>query len=442
MNKIWLIIQREILNRIQKKSFLITTILVPLIFPAIIGVLIYIMVKEIESARPDTVLVVDESGRCSLDSTRRFRFVPLNTPLNEAKKVFQQSENFALLYIPDFDLDSPEGFALYTRENPSIEKIESLRNILKDRIHDLKLEAYHIDREVLKKLKVDVNIKQFNITETGEEQSSNSGILYAAGFILGILIYMFVMIYGVQIMQGVIDEKSSRIVEVIVSSVKPFQLMLGKIIGIASVGLLQFLIWIVLISVLSSAVFAYFGMNMPQQELMEQMSVQMGNEEVQQAMQKQNPQMFKLMQQVNQIPFGKITLVFLFYFLGGYLLYGALFAAVGSAVDSIQDSQQFQFPITLPLLIGYIGLFMFILRDPHGPVSFWLSVIPFTSPVAMVGRIAFGVPSWQLALSMALLVGGFILTTWVAGRIYRVGILMTGTKVNYKVLARWFMMKG
>ncbi len=442
MNKIWLIIQREILNRIQKKSFLITTILVPLIFPAIIGVLVYIMVKEIESAGPDTVLVVDESGQCNLDSTRRFRFVQLNVPLNEAKKVFQQSENFALLYIPAFDLENPEGFSLYTRENPSIEKIESLRNILKDRIHDLKLEAYHIDREVLKKLKVDVNIKQFNITETGEEQSSNSGILYAAGFILGILIYMFVMIYGVQIMQGVIDEKSSRIVEVIVSSVKPFQLMLGKIIGIASVGLLQFLIWIVLISVLSSAVFAYFGMNMPQQELMEQMSVQMGNEEVQQAMQNQNSQMFKLMQQVNQIPFGKITLVFLFYFLGGYLLYGALFAAVGSAVDSIQDSQQFQFPITLPLLIGYIGLFMFILRDPHGPVSFWLSVIPFTSPVAMVGRIAFGVPSWQLALSMALLVGGFILTTWVAGRIYRVGILMTGTKVNYKVLARWFMMKG
>lgn len=442
MNKIWLIIQREILNRIQKKSFLITTILVPLIFPAIIGVLVYIMVKEIESARPDTVLVVDESGQCNLDSTRRFRFVQLNVPLNEAKKVFQQSENFALLYIPAFDLEKPEGFSLYTRENPSIEKIESLRNILKDRIHDLKLEAYHIDREVLKKLKVDVNIKQFNITETGEEQSSNSGILYAAGFILGILIYMFVMIYGVQIMQGVIDEKSSRIVEVIVSSVKPFQLMLGKIIGIASVGLLQFLIWIVLISVLSSAVFAYFGMNMPQQELMEQMSVQMGNEEVQQAMQNQNSQMFKLMQQVNQIPFGKITLVFLFYFLGGYLLYGALFAAVGSAVDSIQDSQQFQFPITLPLLIGYIGLFMFILRDPHGPVSFWLSVIPFTSPVAMVGRIAFGVPNWQLALSMALLVGGFILTTWVAGRIYRVGILMTGTKVNYKVLARWFMMKG
>lgn len=442
MNKIWLIIQREVLNRVQKKSFLLTTVLVPLIFPAIIGVLIFIMVKEMESAKPDTVLVVDESGKVTLDSTRRFLFVPLNVPLEEAKKVYQQSENFALLYIPDFNLDKPEGFALYTRENPSIEKIESLRSILKDRIHDLKLEAYNIDKEVLKKLRDDISLSQYNLTETGEEKSSNSGILYAAGFLLGILIYMFVLIYGIQIMQGVIDEKSSRIVEVIVSSVKPFQLMMGKIIGIASVGLLQFLIWIVLISVLSSAVFAYFGMNMPQQELMEQVTVQIGNDEAQQAMQVQNPEMMKLFQQVNQLPFGKLTLVFLFYFLGGYLLYGALFAAVGSAVDSIQDSQQFQFPITLPLLIGYLGLFLFILRDPHGPVSFWLSIIPFTSPVAMVGRFAFGVPDWQLALSMVLLVGGFILTTWIAGRIYRIGILMTGTKVNYKVLARWFMMKG
>jgi ABC-2 type transport system permease protein len=218
--------------------------------------------------------------------------------------------------------------------------------------------------------------------------------------------------------------------------------MLGKIIGIATVGLLQFLIWIVLISVLSSAVVAWFGMKLPQQEVIEQMSVQMGDETVQQAVQTNNPQVFKIFQQLNQLPYGKITVVFIFYFLGGYLLYGALFAAVGSAVDSIQESQQFQFPITLPLLIGYIGLFMFILRDPHGPVSFWLSIIPFTSPVAMVGRIAFGVPDWQLALSMVLLVVGFVFTTWVAGRIYRIGILMTGTKVNYRVLARWFMMKG
>jgi ABC-2 type transport system permease protein len=256
------------------------------------------------------------------------------------------------------------------------------------------------------------------------------------------MIYIFVLVYGIQIMQGVIDEKTSKIVEVIVSSVKPFQLMLGKIVGIAAVGVVQFAIWIFLISFLSTSVLGYFGLKMPQKQAMEQVQKKFeNNEEVKEAMQVQNNQVTEILAHVSEIPFTKIAFVFVFYFLGGYLLYGALFAAVGSAVESIQESQQFQFPITLPLLVGYFGLFMFVLRDPHGTVSFWLSIIPFTSPVAMVGRIAYDVPLWELALSMVLLIGGFIFTTWVAGRIYRVGILMTGTKVNYKVLAKWFMMR-
>lgn len=219
--------------------------------------------------------------------------------------------------------------------------------------------------------------------------------------------------------------------------------MLGKILGIASVGLLQFTIWIVLISVLSSVTMGYFGAKMPQQQAMEQVSKQMASDpEMKEAMNQQNGKVTEFLTNASEIPFTKIALVFVFYFLGGYLLYGALFAAVGSAVDSQQEAQQFQFPVTIPLLIGYMGLFMFILRDPHGPISFWLSIIPFTSPVAMVGRIGYGVPDWQLALSIVLLIGGFLLTTWIAGRIYRVGILMTGTKVSYKVLAKWFMQKG
>jgi ABC-2 type transport system permease protein len=228
-------------------------------------------------------------------------------------------------------------------------------------------------------------------------------------------------------------------VEIIVSSVKPFQLMLGKILGIAAVGVLQFLIWIVLSVFLSTAVLGYFGLKTPQKQMMEQVSKKMKDENAKSI--DQNVQIKEVFDQLNEIPVTKIALVFLFYFLGGYLLYGALFAAVGSAVESMQESQQFQFPITVPLLIGYFGLFMFILRDPHGPVSFWLSIIPFTSPVAMVGRIAFDVPTWQLLLSMGLLIAGFIFTTWIAGRIYRVGILMTGTKVNWKVMAKWFMMR-
>ena len=442
MNKIWLIIQREFLTRVQKKSFLVATILVPLIFPAIIGGLIYIMAKEAESAKADKVQVVDESGKFVFENTKKFIFIPLQMPIEEAKKTYNETKDFALLYIPPFEISKPEGLVIYTQENPSIEKVGDLESILEERVRDLKLEEYKIDKETLKSLKTNISLKQINLTETGEEKASSSGLLYGLGFGLGILIYMFVLIYGIQIMQGVIDEKTSKIVEVIVSSVKPFQLMLGKIIGIASVGVVQFLIWIILITILSSSVLGYFGLKMPQKQAMEQMSKKFeNNEEVKESMDQQNSKINDLLANISEIPFTKIAFIFVFYFLGGYLLYGALFAAVGSAVESIQESQQFQFPITLPLLIGYFGLFMFILRDPHGSISFWLSVIPFTSPVAMVGRIAFGVPAWELALSMVLLIGGFILTTWIAGRIYRVGILMTGTKVSYKVLAKWFLMR-
>jgi ABC-2 type transport system permease protein len=236
-------------------------------------------------------------------------------------------------------------------------------------------------------------------------------------------------------MQGIIEEKMSKVVEVIVSSVRPFQLMMGKIIGLASVGLLQFLIWIVLISTLSTVVLGYFGLQSPQQEMMQM------NEQAQQ-MAAQGPPSLQVLNALSQINWPYVIFSFVFYFIGGYLLYGALFAAVGSAVDSPAEAQQFMFPITIPMLISYFGLFTFILEDPHGPISVWLSIIPFTSPIAMMGRIGFGVPDWQLALSMLLLAGGFVLTTWFAARIYRVGILMHGTKVSYRVLAKWFMQKG
>lgn len=443
MNKILLIIQREFLNRVQKKSFLIATILVPLIFPAIIGGLAYIAIKDAQSAKAETVQVLDESKLFKFESNKRFTFVPVDIPFEQAKKVYMETDYFALLYIPKIDINKPEGVAIYTKENPSIEKVGDLESSIATQIHDLKLKEYNIDEAILKSLRPKVNLKQYNLSDTGEEKSSNSGILYGLGFFLGILIYMFVLIYGIQIMQGVIDEKTSKVVEVIVSSVKPFQLMLGKIIGIASVGLVQFTIWIILISVLSSGTLAYFGLKMPQKQMMEQVTKQMDNDpEMKEAVAQQNSKVTELLGNLNEIPFTKIAFIFVFYFLGGYLLYGALFAAVGSAVDSQQEAQQFQFPVTIPLLIGYMGLFMFILRDPHGSVSFWLSIIPFTSPVAMVGRIAYDVPPEELALSMILLVGGFLLTTWIAGRIYRVGILTSGTKVSYKVLAKWFMMKN
>jgi ABC-2 type transport system permease protein len=441
MNKIWLIMQREFLNRVQKKSFLVATILIPLLFPALIGAMVFIFYKQEKSAGKPIVEVLDESGRMNLETNEKFEFIALTGNLEQAKAVYNQTNHFALLYIPEFDLAKPDGLILYTKENPSIRKMDDLEGMLERRIHDLKLEQYNIDKETLKSLKTNIALKSVNLSDTGEEKESSTGMLYILGFVLGVLIYMFVLIYGMQIMLGVIEEKTNKIVEVLVSSVKPFQLMMGKILGIASVGLLQFFIWVVLISVLSSATLSLFGLKNPQEQAMEQVMGQVDDPEVAEAMQ-QNAKVLNIIKSVSDIPYAYIIFNFAFYFLGGYLLYGALFAAVGSAVDSQQEAQQFTLPITMPLIIAYFGLFMFILNDPHSTASFWFSVIPFTSPVAMVGRLAYNPPLWQLLLSQALLIGGFIFTTWIAGRIYRVGILMHGTKVNYKVLAKWFMMKG
>jgi ABC-2 type transport system permease protein len=442
MNKVWLIFQREFLNRVQKKSFLIATILVPLIFPAIIAVMAYVMLKQEEEAGKQTVHVVDVTGKFHFESNDKYVFIPAPSDLEKAKANFNKSSDFALLYIPELNLTDPTGIALYTKENPSIRKIEDLESLLENRIQDLKLEQFNIDRETLRNLRTDVSLNNINLKETGEEKESNMDALFVLGFVLGVLIYMFVLIYGMQIMLGVIEEKTSKIVEVLLSSVRPFQLMMGKILGIAAVGLLQFTIWVVLISVLSTATLALFNVKMPQEQAMEQVMGQMDADgQSAEEKQMQNNKFIQGLAAVNEIPVAYIVFNFAFYFLGGYLLYGALFAAVGSAVDSQQEAQQFTFPITLPLIIAYFGLFMFILNDPHSAASFWFSIIPFTSPVAMMGRLGFEVPLWQLLLSQSLLVAGFIFTTWVAARIYRVGILMHGTRINYKVLIKWFLMK-
>jgi ABC-2 type transport system permease protein len=433
MNKVWLIIQREFLNRVQKKSFLIATILLPLIFPTIMAVLVYLKVQQEKNADKKIVYYHDESNLFKPDTTK-FIFIQAPSDINEAKEAFKKDEHsFALLHIIPFNLSAPKGFTLYTKVNVSPTEEGAIENILEDQIRTLKMEKFNVDKKLLDSLKTDVSLNSVNLGGDKEEQS-NTGVLLGVGVTCGILMYMFIFIYGAQIMQGIIEEKTSKVVEVIVSSVRPFQLMLGKIVGLASVGLLQFLIWIILITTLTTAIFAYFGIETAQQHMISQ-----GGPEVQ-AMQNQAAQEFA--DKWQQIPFGYIIVNFLFYFVGGYLLYGALFAAVGSAVDSPAEAQQFMFPITLPMLISYFGLFTFIIDDPHGNISIWLSMIPFTSPIAMIGRIPFQPPIEQLIISQILLVVGFILTTWIAGRIYRIGILMHGTKVNYKVLVKWFMQKG
>lgn len=431
MNKILLVARQEFRNRVNKRSFLIATILIPLIFPAIFGVLIYTAVQQEKSATRKVVHYIDESGLFDPTSDQ-FEFRRFNGPLEDAKRAIAHDDSFGLLYIPKLDLYNPHGIILYSTVNPGMGDIGALNSLIENRIKEAKMQDLQVHQELLDRLNTHVNVLSVKVGESGQEQSANSVVMSGVGMVFGLLMYLFIFIYGAQIMQGIIEEKTNKVVEVIISAIRPFQLMMGKILGLASVGLLQFLIWIVLITVLSSALFFFFGIEMPQQEMAGQLAAT-------------NPSyegMEEILEVWDQIPVTFLLSTFVFYFLGGYLIYGALFAAAGSAVEIPSEAQQFMFPITIPMLISYMSLFLFILQDPHGQVSVWLSIIPFTSPIAMMGRVAYGVPAWQLALSMVLLVGGFVFTTWVAARIYRVGILMHGSKVNYRVLARWFMMRN
>ena len=441
MNKILLIIQREFLSRVKKRSFLIVTLLVPLVFPAIMGGMIYFAHQQDLNAEQKVIEVLDEGSLFAWEESAKYKYVPINTSLEQAKITFNESPHFALIYIPNLEIESPKGIIFYAKKSIGGKLISEIERELEQQIRDIKLTRSGIKQEVLDKLRTDVSIESFNLKD-GEEKKSNSGMLLAIGMFMGFLIYLFLFVYGGQVMQGVIEEKSSKIIEVIVSTVKPFHLMMGKIIGVASVGLAQFTIWIVVMLGIGTVAGAYFGSNMDRGALIEQTIDEVAEGGVALESAEVDNKVEQLLSKFNDIPVVKIIVLFVFYFLGGYLLYGALFAAVGSAVDTPADAQQFMMPIMLPIIIAFMGLSMFVSEDPHSSMSFWLSIIPFTSPIVMMGRIGFDVPLWELALSMVLLIGGFIFTVWMAGRIYRVGILMHGAKVNYKVLAKWFMMKG
>lgn len=431
MHKVLLVIQREYLARVKKKSFLIATLFTPLIFPAILAVFVWIAVEEKENQSLRVIEVVDETGLFFMESSEQYAFSSSSKTLEEAKALVLEGERYGALYLPKMELSSPQGIQFYGIENPSTALISYLEAALKRKVEDLRLYAKGIDPAVLKEIRTQVKIQSLTLGDAGEEVISDATVNYALGFIAGILIYLFIFIYGNQIMQGVIEEKSTRIVEILVSSLRPFQLMMGKIVGIGAVGLTQFLIWVFLVGMLSTIVVGVLGMQMPQQQAME-----MANPELMAAA-SESGDLGGLLYVIESIDFVSLIVAFIFYFLGGYLLYGALFAAVGAAVDAPSDAQQFMFPITIPLLVGYMGLFVFVLQDPSSSVSFWLSIVPLTSPIAMMGRISYGVPFWELALSMSLLVIGFLGTTWMASKVYRIGILMHGTKPTYRTLLKW-----
>lgn len=433
MNKILLVIKREYLTRVRKKSFIIMTIAAPLLISAFYGIIIYFAINRDIGESEKRIYVADISGAFTpkLTSKETIKFVYGALPDEKNTKTFLEKENYyALLTLSDSGLKTIDLVAI---DQPSLTTVDYIETQLSDVLKQRKLEGIGVTPAQIEEVNdVDIKINTAKATDKGSE-SSSAAASSAIGFAAALLIYMFIFLYGVQVMRGVIEEKTNRIVEVIISSLKPFQLMMGKIIGIALVGLTQFVIWVVLVTILgggSSGIMAS-QMDIPPEA---QGALAHSGKAVSES--------GSFVAALLSFNYTYLAGVFLFYFTTGYLFYGALFAAIGSAVDNETDTQQFMLPVTMPLVLALVLAQSVVISNPNGTMAFWLSIIPFTSPVVMMVRMPFGVPTWELFLSMGCMILGFMFTVWLAGRIYRIGILMYGKKPSYKEIGKWLFAKG
>jgi ABC-2 type transport system permease protein len=440
MNKILLIIEREYLSRVKKKSFIVMTLLAPIIIAGFYGLIIYFSIQGVTGTF-NRIAVVNENKSLTekLEPTKNTGYVYVNTPLSELKSSLKKTNYDYILYIPDFKLDNPTGIQILGSKQAGLTLSGRISDDIEGLIRNQKLKQSGLAQADLDKLKSSVDITVKKIGEGGKDEDSSAGASTIIAYVAGILMFMFIMLYGIQVMRGVIEEKTSRIIEVMISSVKPFQLMMGKIIGIALVGLTQFILWILLTTAISTVAVKIF---VSDKDIQQNTMVQAGAKKATQAAAGATGPMSNIQKSLANLPVGKIVTVFLFFFIGGYLFYSALYAAIGSAVDSETETQQFMLPVMMPLFLGYALSLSVVTNDPYGNIAFWLSMIPFTSPIAMMVRLPYGVPDWQLALSMCLLIVGFIGTVWVASKIYRVGILMYGKKTSLKEMVKWFAYKN
>ncbi|MFO8001758.1 MAG: ABC transporter permease [Marinilabilia sp.] len=448
MSKTLLIIEREYLSRIRKKSFIVMTILGPILFAALMIIPAWLATIEDDEAK--TIAVIDNTGlyEREISETEHLKFEFINEEQeSELRQNLNGTPYYAFLVIRDNLLENPEAITLYSDAQVTVDVKNHVRNSLKEHLKNRKLGSFEVEglENIITELdKIDVDISTVKLGQDGTETQSSTELTMIISIVFALLTYMFIFIYGAQVMKGVMEEKTSRIVEVIISSVRPFQLMMGKIIGIAMVALTQIFLWVALTLLIVSGIkVAFFNDSpMPTRAEAQMEMMQEGNESSEETMSAaENLNFASMMEMVKSVEPLKTLLLFVFYFFGGYLLYSALFAAVGSAIDNESDQQQFMLPITIPIIISlYVAMLTF--RNPGSDIAFWFSMIPFTSPIVMMARIPFDVPLWELTLSMGLLVGGFIFTTWFAGRIYRTGILMYGKKVNYKELWKWFRFSG
>ena len=430
MNKLRLIIAREYMSIVGRKSFIIMTLLIPFLFIIIAAVPVGLAWLNDKGSDVQQIAVIDETGKYSaaLHSDDMYNFVVLKgDTVTNAREFYDKSNGsiHAVITIPK-DVDSTGVVNIYSEGTITPALVSMIRNTLADTIQNAHLASLGIPnlQEMVDKAHVDVDVRSIKWSDQGEQESSTDAAM-GLGFLLSFITYMFVLLYGAMIMNSVIEEKTNRIVEVVVSSCRPFQLMLGKIIGVGLVGLTQMAIWIVLLAIVGTVAGSAFGLSGAGAITPETMAAtqDMGFIE-------------GLTRQALSINYVPIIVNFVLYFIGGYLLYSALFAGLGSAVDQSSDASQFTTPVILIMLIAfYAGIAC--MENPSGPMAVWCSMIPFTSPVVMMIRLPFGVPTWQLVLSIVLLFGTALAITWLAARIYRRGILHYGQKASFSTLLKW-----
>jgi ABC-2 type transport system permease protein len=432
MKHLGLIITREYLNKIRNKSFVVMTFLSPLLMAFLISAVAYLSNVNNDAIRD--IKVLDHSGWFveQFDNRNQLRFEILpEMDLAQAKTLAQATESYGLLYIPKVDSirDLGDQIKFYSQDTPSLGVTVGIERMLQRHANALALEENGMDASAIQSLYFNVST-QLETFQGQETSKLGSGLKLVFGGAAGYLLFMFIIIYGNMIMRSVIEEKTSRIIEVIISSVKPRALMLGKIFGTTLAGLTQFGIWVILLGVFSVLASGFLGVEIGSGLSVAEGAAQLGDNDAQEMA-------VMVMREIWQLPLTNLVVMFFLYFIGGYLLYASLYAAIGAAVDSETDTQQFLLPILMPLIIAvYVGVFT-VIDDPHGTVSQVFSFIPLTSPVVMLMRIPFGVPLWQQIVSVALLFTTFIGTVWFAAKIYRVGILMYGKKPSYKELMKW-----
>ena len=454
------IIGREYMTRVKKKSFLLTTFLGPVFFAAMCILPSVIMFMTTDKGKE--VAVVDQSGivmpyMTSNETTTYTDYTGM--PVDSAKAKCSELGLDALVVVSPLDsVKRTVSVEAYSGKPMSVDMKDAIRSRVNEAVEEYRLESYRIEglRQIIEDVKADVSVSTFTLDDSGEEKITSSEVYMMISLVLSIIIYMFIAMFSAMVMQSVIEEKSSRVVEVLVSSVKATELMFGKIIGVACVALTQFFLWVVLTAVLVLAFGSFVGFDSivesanVQTEQMTQMTEGMGVDpaaldasgmNMQVALPEEGTsEMAAVIETIKDINYPMILISFVVYFVLGYLLYASLFAAIGSAVENEADTQQLQLPVTIPLLLAFFIAF-YAFKSPDSQVVFWGSVIPFTSPIVMLARIPFGVPAWELALSIVLLVLTFLLIAYLSAKIYKIGILMFGKKTSFKDLYKWLKQK-